>query len=50
MKNQNGLNEEKNLIGKKIVSHLIDCDVIRAVSLGTNNLSIRVCENGDKLY
>jgi hypothetical protein len=49
MKNQHGLNEEKNLIGKKIVSHLSACDVIRVVSLGTNNLSVRVCESGEML-
>jgi hypothetical protein len=24
------------------------CDVTRVVSLGTNNLSIRVCESGEK--
>jgi hypothetical protein len=49
MKNQHGLNEEKNHIGKKIVSHLSACDVTRVVSLGTNNLSVRVCESGEKL-
>jgi hypothetical protein len=32
------LNEEKNYIGKKIVSQLSACDVTRAVSLVTNNL------------
>ncbi len=25
------------------------CDVTRVVSLGTNNLSVRVCESGEKL-
>ncbi len=49
MKNQHGLNEEKTHIGKKIVSHLSACDVTRVVSLGTNNLSVRVCESGEKL-
>ncbi len=49
MKNQHGLNEEKNHTGKKIVSNLSACDVTRVVSLGTNNLSIRVCESGEKL-
>jgi hypothetical protein len=32
------LNEEKNHIGKKIVSQLSACDVTRVVSLVTNNL------------
>ena len=31
------LNEEKNLIGKKIASHWVQDDVARAVSLDTNN-------------
>ncbi len=48
MKNQHGLNEEKTLIGKKMVSHLSACDVTRVFSLGTNNLSVRVCESGEK--
>ncbi len=26
------------------------CDVTRVVSLGTNNLSVRVCESGEKLF
>jgi hypothetical protein len=42
MKNQHGLSEEKNLIGKEMVSHLSACDVTRVVSLGTNNLTVRV--------
>ncbi len=42
MKNQHGLNAEKNLIGKKMVSLLSACDMTRVVSLGTNNLSVRV--------
>jgi hypothetical protein len=25
------------------------CDVTRVVSLGTNNLSVKVCESGEKL-
>ncbi len=38
MKNQHGLNEEKNHIGKKIVSRMSACDVTPVVSLVTNNL------------
>ncbi len=39
----------KNHIGKKIVSHVLSaCDVTRVVSLGTNNLSVRICESGEK--
>ncbi len=38
MKNQHGLNEDKNHIGKKRISHLSACDVTRVVSLDTNNL------------
>ncbi len=41
MKNQHGLNEEKNYIGKKIVSHLSACDVARVVSLDTKNLKCK---------
>jgi hypothetical protein len=37
MKNQHGLNEEKNHLGKKIISQLSACDVARAVSVDTNN-------------
>ncbi len=37
MKNQHGLNEGKNLIGKKIISQLSACDVTRVISLNTNN-------------
>ncbi len=37
MKNQNGLNEGKKHIGKKIISQLSACDVTRVVSLDTNN-------------
>jgi hypothetical protein len=48
MKNQHGLNEEKNLIGKKnSLSYLSACDVTCVVSLVTNNLSVRVCESGE---
>jgi hypothetical protein len=32
------LNEEKNHIGKKIVSRMSACDVTRVASLVTNNL------------
>jgi hypothetical protein len=50
MKNQHGLNEEINHMGKKIISRVLSaCDVTRGVSLGTNNLSVRVCESGEKL-
>ncbi len=38
MKNQCGLNEEKNHIGKKIVSRMSASDVTRVVSLVTTNL------------
>ncbi len=48
MKNQHGLNEGKNHIGKKIVSQLSACDVTRVISLGTNNQSVRVIESGEK--
>ncbi len=48
MKNQHGLNEGKNHIAKKILSHLSACDVSRVASLDTNNLSVRVCESGEK--
>jgi hypothetical protein len=37
MKNQHGLNEEKNFIGKIIISQLSAWDVTRVVSLDTNN-------------
>ena len=37
MKNQHGLNEEKNLIGKKIISQLSAWDVTHVNSLDTNN-------------
>jgi hypothetical protein len=36
MKNQHGLNEEKNHIGKKIFSQLSACEVTRVVGLNTN--------------
>ncbi len=35
--NQHGLNEEKNLIGKQIISQLSASDVTGVVSLDTNN-------------
>jgi hypothetical protein len=39
MKNQHGLNKEKNHIGKKeLISYLSACDVTRVVSLDTNSL------------
>ena len=37
MKNQHGLNEGKNLMGKKLISQLSASDVTRVVSLDTNN-------------
>jgi hypothetical protein len=37
MKNQHGLNEEKNHLGKKIISQLSACDVTPVVSLDSNN-------------
>jgi hypothetical protein len=40
MKNQHGLNEEKNLNKEKIISQLSACDVTLVVSLDTNNLSV----------
>jgi hypothetical protein len=50
MKNQHGLNEENKYIGKKIISHILSvCDVVRVVSLVTNNLSVSICESGEKL-
>ncbi len=49
MKNQHELNEEKTLYVKKWSLILSACDVTRVVSLGTNNLSVRVCESGEKL-
>ncbi len=48
MKNQHGLNEEKNHIGKKIFSQLSACEVTRAVSLDTNNQA-QVYEESGKL-
>ena len=48
MKNQHGLNEEKNHIGKKIISQLSACEVIRVVSLDTNNQA-KVYEESGKL-
>jgi hypothetical protein len=50
MMNQHGLNERKKHTGKKYISYMSACDVTRVVSLGTNNLSVRVCESGEKLY
>ncbi len=37
MKNQHGLNEEKNHLGKKIIYQLSAYDVTCVVSLDTNN-------------
>ena len=37
MKNQHGLNEEKNHIGKQIISQLSASEVTHVVSLDTNN-------------
>jgi hypothetical protein len=47
MKNQHGLNEEKNLIGKKIISQLSASDVTRVVSLDTNNQVLVYEESGE---
>jgi hypothetical protein len=48
MKNQHGLNEEKNHIGKKKISQLSACEVTRVVSLDTNNQA-QVSEESGKL-
>jgi hypothetical protein len=37
MKNQHGLNEEKNLNKEKMISQLSACDVTYVVSLDANN-------------
>jgi hypothetical protein len=47
MKNQHGLNEEKNLIGKKIISQLSASDVTCVVSLDTNNQAYVYEESGE---
>ena len=48
MKNQHGLNEEKNLIGKKMISRMSASDVSRVVSFGLlTTLSVRVYESGE---
>ncbi len=47
MKNQHGLNEEKNLIGKKIISQMSACAVIRVVCLDTNNQAQVYEESGE---
>jgi hypothetical protein len=41
------LNEEKNHIGKKIVSCMSACDVTCVVSLVTNNLKRKIYESGE---
>ncbi len=41
MKNQHGLNEEKNHTGKKLISHLSACDVTCVLSLDTTNLKCK---------
>jgi hypothetical protein len=41
------LNEEKNHIGKKIISQLSACDVTRVVSLDTNNQAYVYEESGE---
>ncbi len=46
MKNQYGLNEEKNFIGK-ILSQLSACNMTHVVSLGTNNQALVFKESGD---
>ncbi len=47
MKNQHGLNEGKNLIGKKIISRLSASDVTHVVSLDTNNQAEVYEESGE---
>jgi hypothetical protein len=47
MKNQHGLNEEKNHLGKKIISQLSACEVTRVVSLDTNNQAYVYEESGE---
>jgi hypothetical protein len=42
------LNEEKNHIGKKIISQLSACDMTRVVSLDTNN-QVKVYEESGEL-
>ena len=49
MKNQHGLNEKKTSKVKNGLSYLSACDVTRVVILGTNTLSVRICESGEKL-
>jgi hypothetical protein len=48
MKNQHGLNEEKNCIGEKIISQLSACEVTRVVSLDTYN-QVKVYEASGEL-
>ncbi len=48
MKNQHGLNEEKNYIDKKMISQLSACEVTRVVSFDTNNQA-KVYEKSGKL-
>jgi hypothetical protein len=47
MKNQHGLNEEKNLIGKKLVSQLSACDMtcVLVWILTTKHKSMKRMEN-----
>ncbi len=49
MKNQHGLNEEKNLKGKKIISQLSASDMTHVVSLDTNN-QLYVYEESGELW
>jgi hypothetical protein len=50
MKNQHGLNEDKNLIGKKIISQLKACDVTRVFVwiLTTKRKSTKRVENFER--
>jgi hypothetical protein len=49
MKNQHGLNEEKHLIGKKIISHLSASDVMWLVwILTTKRKSMKRVENFER--
>ncbi len=47
MKNQHGLNEEKNLKGKKVISQLSASDMTRVFSLDTNNQAQVYEESGE---
>jgi hypothetical protein len=48
MKNQRGSMRKKTILVKKMISQLSDCEVIRVVSLDTNNQA-QVYEESGKL-